>query len=32
MPGRRVKGGFARYAALDPPDWRGGGWGGVMRD
>lgn len=24
MPGRRVKGGFARYAALDPPDRRGG--------
>ncbi len=24
MPGRRVKGGFARSAALDPPDRRGG--------
>lgn len=29
MPGRRVKGGFARYAALDPPDRRGGREEGV---
>jgi hypothetical protein len=31
MPGRRVKGGFARYAALDPPVRRGGREGGVRR-
>ena len=31
MPGRRVKGGFARYAALDPPDRRGGPREGVMK-
>ncbi len=31
MPGRRVKGGFARFAALDPPDRRGGREGGVRR-
>ncbi|MCP2001442.1 hypothetical protein J2S34_003928 [Nitrobacter winogradskyi] len=29
MPDRRVKGGFARCAALDPPDRRGGREGGV---
>ncbi|MGY4567053.1 hypothetical protein ACVWY5_000122 [Bradyrhizobium sp. USDA 3256] len=29
MSGRRVKGGFARYAALDPPDRRGGREEGV---
>lgn len=31
MPGRRVKGSFARFAALDPPDRRGGREGGVRR-